>query len=382
MARQATPPFLWSCLQRLRHGRRVETPAEAPAPNDTLTGILAGQQCPWELAYSARFGQDLERLLALTGCSPDDHVLLPTAHGRELGAIVDLLARWPAELAPTFHLEFRHDLGIAPDGTMSEWNVYGRIHMAFFDYARRFPIDDRVRLYTDTDGLSEEYEWFSGLEFGVLPIPFRSHLLSRRDRGDEPLCLSCIGDMRDEKGFHWLPDLIDAMGAEVRAGRVRFLIQASLQDRHNNPGCVRALDRLQAYPAEAVQLVGLEGPLSPESYYEMISESDVVLCPYDPVAYRNRSSGTLTEAIAAGIPTVAPGGSWLSRQQPPGGGGTFTDRETFIESVRSICADYPTYLSHARAGRHRWLDFHSPERLVRALLGETSGATPAASKVA
>ena len=189
-----------------------------------------------ESEYSLRFRQDLERLLCLTGCTPGDHVFLPTAHGRELCAILELMATWPRAWQPVFHLEFRHALALAGDGVLSEDHPYCALHRVFFEFARAFPVNDRLRLYTDSDGLSTEYEQLSGLEFGVLPIPFRSRLLKSRSRGAGPLCIGYFGDVRDEKGFHWLPDLVQAMfGDYVEPGRVRFVIQASLVHPEQEP---------------------------------------------------------------------------------------------------------------------------------------------------
>ena len=114
-------------------------------------------------------------------------------------------------IAPMFHLEFRHSLALAGDGALTQTDNYCVANAAFFEIARTYPFSENVRLYTDSRGLSEEYDRFSGFEFGVLPIPFRLRLLANRSSVEGPLCLGYYGDVRDEKGFHWLPDLIDAM---------------------------------------------------------------------------------------------------------------------------------------------------------------------------
>jgi hypothetical protein len=94
-----------------------------------------------------------------------------------------------------------------------------------------------------------------------------------------------------------------------------------------------------------------------------------MLCPYSPENYKRRSSGTLTEALAAGIPTVVPADTWLHRQQPSGTGESFTDRESFVEAVRQVVAGYAVYQNRARVVRDRWLSVHTPDNLVRVLLG-------------
>ena len=370
--RQLIPTFAWNRVKG-----PVAIPAgcethEVPAPPPRSKLLLATTGRPQEYDYSIRFRHDLERLLCLTGCTAADHVFLPTAHGRELCAILELLSSWPPESRPTFHLEFRHSLALAGDGVLTEKNEYCAANATFFEIARIFPVTKSVRLYTDSHGLSEEYERFSGLPFGVLPIPFRTHLLGNRSRRDGPLCLGYFGDVRDEKGFHWLPDLVEAMMEDhVQRGRVRFLIQASLVHPDHEPLSKRALEQLKSYPEDMVRLVGLDGPLSPDRYFQLVTESDLLLCPYHPATYRNRTSGTLTEAIASGIPTVVPHGSWLASQQPAGSGTTFLDRESFIEAVRKICDDYSSFQSRAKAAQYSWLALHSPEQVVRTLLGET-----------
>jgi hypothetical protein len=322
------------------------------------------------------------RLLCLTGAGRGDHFFMPTAHARELLAIQRILATLPAEAAPTFHLEFRHalDMGATPENPDFE-HPYVTCHRAYFDFFRREPPPARVRLYTDTDELSEAYREFSGLEFTTLPIPFRTHFVTARARepGGQRLCVAFFGDVRDEKRFYWLPDLVEALSTDYLApGKVRFLVQATLVQPEWNPASHQALLRLKGMPPEHVRLVGLDGPLSPDEYYRLFAEADLLLCAYDPLAYNRRSSGTLTEAVAAGIPTVVPEGTWLERHQPPGTGESCADLPSFIEAVRRICDGYPRYLKQARAAKERWLAVHTPLNLVGTLLGSAAPEARAA----
>ena len=112
VVRQLTPPFVWKRLHAHR-ARSVEAAIEKTSPPSAGPAMALeriGNRI--EYGYSIRFRDDLERLLSLTGCTSNDHVYMPTAHGRELYAVLDLIARWPVELRPTFHLEFRHALAL------------------------------------------------------------------------------------------------------------------------------------------------------------------------------------------------------------------------------------------------------------------------------
>lgn len=397
--RAVLPPLLYGTLARLRNRLRrpaasgIETasatsapPAPAPlreacpeaAPvltsaEDSLQACLEKAGLVDELAHLNAYQRDLERLVCLTGVGRDDHVFMPTAHGRELLAVQRLVNVLGDDNAPLFHLEFRHTLELSE--APAPPHPYTTCHRIYFEHFRRQPQHPRIRLYTDTEELTEEYSDVSGLCFATVPVPFRVGLLrEHKRRPGETLCLAYFGDVRDEKGFHWLPDLIDALrDDDLVPGKVRFIIQASLGAPQYNPKSVTALERLLAEESEHITLVGTDGPLSPEEYYRLFSETDLLLCPYDPLAYRRRSSGTFTEAIAAAIPTVVPRNTWLERHQPPGAGAAFTDLESFLDGVRRVCADYPRHLACARAFKDHWLTVHTPENLVHTLVrGESA----------
>jgi hypothetical protein len=379
--RAGLPPALFAALRSAYRGLRnrlkplPSLPAELPPAEpvwEPLAVWLDWSGVPQEYDHVRVFQRDLMRLLCLTGTRRDDHVFMPTAHARELVAIQRILASLPEAMTPTFHLEFRHalDMGATPEQP-DFVHPYVACQRALFDFARRQRPSPRVRLYTDTDELSEAYGDFSGLDFTTLPIPFRTHLVTRRThQPGEQLCLAFFGDVRDEKRFFWLPELVEALRSEYLVpGKVRFLVQATLVEPQWNPASQQALLRLKVMPPEYVRLIGLDGPLCPEDYYRMVAEADVVLCPYDPAAYNRRSSGTLTEAIAAGAPTVVPAGTWLELHQPGGTGESCDDLRSFIEAVRRICDNYVAYWKQAQAAKACWLAVHTPQNLVRTVLG-------------
>ncbi len=362
----------WSLRARLRGAYRLLKPLLPPAvaERDPLEISLCAIDAEREFHYTHAFRRDLERLLCLTGASRHDHVFLPTAHGRELLAVQQTVAAVGESNAPTFHLEFRHALDMT--GCFDDPNFvhpYTTIHRILFDHSRRVRQSPRLRVYTDTQELREEYEHFAGLRFDVLPIPFRTNLIQTAKRQpDDALCIAFFGDVRDEKGFYYLPAVVEDLFAAY-PGKVRFVVQASLKHPEWNQKSATALARLKDYPPEYVRLVGTDGPLSPDDYFRLVSEADLLLCPYSPAAYKRRSSGTLTEAIAAGIPTVVPAKTWLAGQQPAGSGETFFDEPSLVTAVRKIVGAYESYARHARRARDQWLAVHSPDALVQQLVG-------------
>ena len=384
--RSLVPPLLWDAMRaaRLRppsrHLSAVPT-TTAPASPETRIEACLGEallrsNAPTEVDLWPLFLRDLDRLLCLADAGPGDHVFLPTAHGREAFAIRRLIHEIGEERSPMFHLEFRHPIATLEelDSGEHEQGVlwYTRIHQAFFDACRTYPATTRMRYYTDTSELAVDYSQLAGEEFGILPIPFRMDLIppsSDEERVTGPITILFLGDVREEKGFHLLPGLVRRLFDDyVKTGKVRFVFQASIHQDEPSRAVRKALKELQQYETRFVEVIGTEGFVAPEKYYELLGSSHLVLLPYLAKNYRSRSSGVLAEAIAAGIPTIVTADTWLSGQQIPGSGETFTDEASLAGAVRAVCDNYREYREHARLGKERWHRWHSPARLLDCLI--------------
>jgi len=377
------PPWRPAPFQDSTHiAQALAHPLEGPLvarAQECLTACNLG----WELIHSLVFKRDLERLIAVAGLGPRDHVLLGTAHSREVLATALVVRRVGEHRAPLFHFEFRHAVFPSPPRAGDvPLSAQARCHKPFFDLYREFGPSPRMRFYTDTQELSYDYGVLAGVPFGVLPLPFRTRLMAApASRPAGPLVLAYIGEARDEKGFPWLPMLIDwLMDSHIRTGKVRFLVQDTLVPRWNPQSCA-ALEMLRRYPPEVVQLVGDQKPLTAEAYYGLVSAADVVLLPYDKVRYRASSSGTLAEALAAGHPVVVPEGTWLAAQVPEGGGETFQDFLSFVAAVQRVVDNFPRYRAAVEAGRAAWLARHTPRALIETLLA-AEGSGPGAESIA
>jgi glycosyltransferase involved in cell wall biosynthesis len=344
---------------------------------DRLLPVGLGQ----ELEYALLFYEDLERFLAIAKAGPADHVWLGTAHAREVLAVRLVVERMGNARAPTFHLEFRHapfDCDAASGGPVESPQT--RLQRSFLSLYAERGCTDRIRFYTDSGRLSEDYESLVDLPFGVLPLPFRAKMISRTERRPgEPVTIAYLGEARDEKGFHWLPPLVEALADDdLLPGKARFLIQSNVSQPRHNPRSCEALRRLKRRPRDGVELVSPDGALSPEDYYSLVSRADLVLLPYAPGIYRSRTSGALGEALAAGAAVVVPSGTWLADQLPPGCGETFDDFDGFLAAVKRVVGKIDSYATAAQRFQRDWRQRHSPERLVEALLGQTARAAAAA----
>lgn len=371
---------------RLRYGNDAKLMEQA-APWPELSHALAMRSKSWrmpdavhrllteglgrELEYSLVFLQDLRRFLGVAGAGPADHVLLQTAHAREVLA-VQLAVDELAHRSPTFHLEFRHTI-FERDAVTHEpiESPSTRMQRAFLSLYAEWGGSRRIHFYTDSKRLSRDYESVADLSFGVLPLPFRAELMrSVRRRPGWPLKMVYLGGARDEKGFHWLPELIQTLADDYFAsGKARLLIQASLGQPEHNPRSVAALRLLKRQSVPGVELIGEKGPLTPAEYYELASQADIVLLPYLRERYRACTSGVLAEALAVGAVSIVPAGTWLADQLPSGGGETFAGFDEFAIAARRVLDNFDSYRAQAHAYRSAWLERHSPDALVATVVG-------------
>ena len=98
--------------------------------------------------------------------------------------------------------------------------------------AELIEIQHGMRFYTDTVELALDYGCLAGVDFRVLPIPFRTELIPPRSSlgpHDGPLKVLFLGDVREEKGFLLLPELVRTLDEQyLKSDKLRFVIQASI----------------------------------------------------------------------------------------------------------------------------------------------------------
>jgi glycosyltransferase involved in cell wall biosynthesis len=347
----------------------------------TLAHRMSDPATNHDLFCSRLFLEDMRQLLRHLDAGPEDHVFLPTAHFREAYAI-RRLSYSLGKASPRFHLEFRH--AVVPDGSAANVEPHlrhiSRIGQWYFAAIQSFPPTDRVAYFTDTEELAEDYQRLCGIPFGVLPIPFAHDLIRNSPiPGTPPFTCVYLGDIREEKGFQLLPNLVRNA---LPTGKVRFAFQATqIHPSARTAELIQALAEVGRYKPEQVELVGRDRPfLERDEYYKLLGRADIVLCTHDPVNYRARSSGILAEAIAAGKPVIVPADTWLAHQLPPGCGETFTSEESLANTVREICDKYISYHCRLQECRDRWLARHSPEVVLNRLVADPgTEALPAAA---
>jgi glycosyltransferase involved in cell wall biosynthesis len=108
-----------------------------------------------------------------------------------------------------------------------------------------------------------------------------------------------------------------------------------------------------------------------DRFSDAIAACDLVVLPYQPDAYRTRGSGVLWEALASGVPVVAPFGTAPGRWIEETGAGTLFVNLTVDGVLRAVAKaneSYSVISAAAYAASKSWPRRHGIERFADALL--------------
>lgn len=140
-----------------------------------------------------------------------------------------------------------------------------------------------------------------------------------------------------------------------------------------------ATERIVKRASREISHMGLDNvvqvyqPLSEENYREQLLNSDLILLPYDSYAYARRSSGIFVEAMALGIPTIIPKGSWMETQVKNNEKEDmpcvlFEDAEDLGKKLLDILQNYSLYKNGAEILSGEWRERHNASRLIEVLI--------------
>lgn len=343
---------------------------ENQAPNyGKLTFGLFRNDCPiaGDSNFSFQYANELRAFFLRAGATADDLVFVPTLGGTELVGIA-LYSGFEDAQDIKWHLLFRRDL--PTPRSLVDARVHlslRRVRADFAEAGKRFK-KGNIFFYTDTEELTARYNKLGFGTFTTLPIPIDKTLNIKKQKHQppSPFVVSYLGDAREEKGFYLLPEVISTLrSAGFGEQRVRFRIQANLPLCGGTSSAVRAKAELTGYRHAGVEII--EGPFDSDTYHQLISTSDVILVPYCSRSYAARSSGIFAEALAAGVPTVYPEGSWMAKCQTNSGSVGFSEIAEISSALACIVSNYQDHEAKSLTFSSGWCDKHSASGLINRL---------------
>ncbi len=359
----------------------TEGPRKDLLPFVLMPKSIAARMRPWIL----RAGQDesfLSRMLEAVevhGLASHDHMFIHTLGVWQIIEVMVALQLASPSTMPQLNVVLRLD----PFEAGTRGAKVELFRLIFEQYQRLIQGGAQIRFYADTPQLATAYESLSPFAFNVLPILFDSKdLIPKNHDPYAPFTVTYLGDSRSEKGFQHLPGIVQSVLGQTSMGEFQFDLQIQLQPHFSHFEILdQARKELLEMQDPRVQLH--QGALSPEDYTQLLLAADLVLIPYETEPYERRSSGILSQAIAAGKLAIAPRDTWMGQ----------TIREYDCGYTFRSISEIPRFIIEAGAkrkgaaieksqqqadrSRAQWLNVHSSKSFAQMILQGTQQAGPA-----
>lgn len=226
-----------------------------------------------------------------------------------------------------------------------------------------------LRLVAQTEEIAAQLS----VELGrpVLPMPMFIDWAAYPEHrpGDEPL-VSYLGDVRFDKGFGLFARALAALPPSLPVAAQLHHSPQMLDD-----DCRRGLAWIdqRSGPTERYH-----APLSNEAYRDVLARSSVVVLPYDPTEYAQRTSNILAEALGMGVIPVASAGSWVGRICAERGVGVVfapQSAEALAAAIAEAIENRATLRAAILAQRDQWRRANDPRAFLESLIA--AGRRPA-----
>jgi glycosyltransferase involved in cell wall biosynthesis len=310
------------------------------------------------IALNETFKQDFETLPAEVWRS-DNLMIVPAISQNQILGLIRCLLRQPRERLPRVVCQ----LMFPPNWT--PWGQAARRGKRYYKEAFRLaaPLLDRFLFFTVENEAMQARFWKDfGVRAKILPIPFDGS--PRTETPDGGVRFGFFGYSKCDKGFPLLPKAIEL--CRRQGLDAKFIVQ--IQHSGWEQKTVEAERALRAL--KGVQFV--EGILSNDAYAAWTSQIDVMLLPYDPVAFGERGSGIFTESVAAGRPIIASKGTFagISIEKNEAGGEVFAPytSEALAAAIARLLPRLPDCRARAMKRAEAFARLHNADAYVDVLL--------------
>lgn len=330
--------------------------------------------CGWLKNFEVIWQATVHDLSQLKLPSQDDVIYWNSAFPAQLVALAHWLGSLPEDRRPRAIVELNLDSGAIlknedgkkcfeiPDLQANEkpflWRYAG---MLLIDPKIR----SRVKLINFESSTIPGYEYLLREPVEAWNPPFCASGNVQSRVGKRAFAIGLLGYQREEKGFTLIPELAKCLLAERQ--------DLALLVHNAEPAFMwRTQSELRELAARESRLVLMEGAI-PDRWMETVNSCDLILCPYDPVAFKTRCSGMLNESLANGIPVIVPANTSLSRMFEEFGspGAVFEEWtvESIAASVHTVLNSYDEHAQRAFDASGKWAKDYSVESLANNMIG-------------
>lgn len=318
-----------------------------------------------EKKAALKFYREMKNLVKQYHFTEEDIIFFPNMNHWNFRSILYLDKK--IEIIPQMKLLFRRNIFYKGEPTENEMNSPG-YELSIFQKSARLLTNEMKnpnRYFSDTKRLKSEYEFVLDVDFTVLPVPFRHEFIKQKKMEDikYPYKILFIGGAREEKGFQYVPELINKMKSYIDQGKVEFILHVG-----ENPDFIskQAIDKISN--SKNVHLI--KKTLNETEYYELLNSSDIVLLLYDPGCYYSRSSCCFIESVVASKPFLVFDDSWMA-SEIQNSNYICKNSEDAVLKITGLLDNYNIVFSEMTTISRRWKDFYNPDTLVDIIVNKS-----------
>ncbi len=247
-------------------------------------------------------------------------------------------------------------------------SAHRRLADKLYHYAfRKLLQNGNILFFTDSDVIADECNAKYNCNMKVLPIP---HIKADPFAGTVrhttgKLRVYAPGAIREEKGIEFITRSFEYLNQQTHP----FLDKIILVTQYNESGDVQLNGQIRQRLEKLAVENEFLGTLSSEEYNRQLHEADIILIPYSiDHGYKARTSGIMSETIAACKPFITTKDSWMSIQSDKYKTGlsvAYNSVTAFADALEMLVNNYTPYQEQAEKAKDAWLDFHSPANFYR-----------------
>jgi hypothetical protein len=199
----------------------------------------------------------------------------------------------------------------------------------------------------------------------TLPVPHKADSIVERDAEGGPLTIGILGHQRADKGYHLVPEI--ALAVLAARPDLRLLLHNGAPDyMRDTQAAVRML------AARDARIIVDERVADHSLWQALLTQCDLILCPYHHASYIAAYSAVVGEALALGVPLVVPAGTTLARTLGSYGwpGATFDgfDPASIAATTLGALSHLDVLRVRAREAAQNWRQTMGAERTVAGIL--------------
>jgi hypothetical protein len=329
--------------------------------------------CGWLKAFNVHFDLMWRDLARVESIGARDVVYVSSAQPPQLLGTTLWLNDLPKADRPQVVLEFGTEPGVdvvqeangismrARDTRVDARGVLNR-------FASTFITDDvaaNLHLVTFDVNTSAVFSAVVNRPVGLLPQPYQNSRPTRKRGAGEERTVSVLGHQRVDKGYQLVPEIAQIL--------LREHAELRLYLHNSNPGeMAEAQEFVRQMLPKYKRLVVDQRVVTAEQWEELLDQSDLILCPYDPRFYLIGPSGLAAQAICFGVPFVAPANSTMSKMMSDygAGGAAFGafDAESIARTVGKVLERFDEHAERSVTAAEKWKLKNGPEKTVDAIL--------------